>query len=306
MPSPEAQQRAHDALLRWVSELGWGSWERLREACEQLRLAPGRAIRGLSVLGHAEMSWRARRFACAPATLTTIPAIPGRLLLCGARHTGLLSELGRLASEHELDVDVEPAGAHQFGLGPTTVLIDADPATAGELCDLAGLRFCPQAAEAIATALPAVRFPASVEPASPDERFPRCPLDPDTLEPRWDAAGSGGYADGLWSWEGFQGRRSFLRRDGDWFHVPVREHGPYLVERPAGAPELLRHDPANRLLYVNARAPLPELHARAACLCSGRLPLRQHYAADHAEDQYVNVPRAVAEPIVASLTGGAR
>ncbi len=304
MPRPEAQQAAHDALLRWVSELGSGSWQQFREACDHLQLVPSVALRGLSVLGHAEISWRSRRFACAPATLTTIPLMPGRLLLCGQRGSDGLAEIARVAAESEIDVDLEGEGSHQFGLGPRTVLVDAEPDQAADFAATAGLRFAPQAAEAIAASLPAVGFPVSVEPGAPDERFPRCPLDPDMLEPCWDAPGNGSYEDGLWSWEGFQGRRSFLRRDGEWFHIPIREHGPYLIERPPGAPELMRYDLANRLMYVNAHAPLPELHARAACLCSGRLPLRQHYAADHAEDQYVNVSPTVAEAIATSLRAG--
>ena len=48
-------------------------------------------------------------------------------------------------------------------------------------------------------------------------------------------------------------------------------------------------------------APLPALHARAACLCSGRMPLRQHYAPEVFEDHYVNVDSLTAERIMTSL-----
>jgi hypothetical protein len=304
VPRPEAQQAAHDTLLAWVSELGSGSWERFKEASGQLGLRASSALRGLSVLGHVEVSWRAPRFACAPATLTTIPGMPGRLLLCGQRPLGQADKLRSAAAEGGLDVDLNGDGAHQFGLGPATLTLEADPSDAAEFAERCGLRFAPQAAEALARVLAPLSLAGFVEPASPDQRFPHCPLDPDTLEPRWDAAG-GGYEDGLWSWESFNGLRlTYLRRDGEWFLVPQREYGPYLVERPAEAPKLVRYDSANRLLYVNSRAPLPELHGRAACLCSGRLPLRQRYASDHAEDQYVNVPVAVAQAILESLDGG--
>ena len=305
MAEADRRQAAHDALLAWCSELGSGTWEQFKRAVAHLRLGgPTRVARGLSVLGHVEFDWRARRFACAPATLTTIQDMPGRFLVCGQRPLGHLEGL-RLAAEHAgADVDVAREPAHQFGAGPGTVIIDADPAEAAEFARIAGLRFAPDSARAIAGELPALSLETAGEPTAPDERFPGCPVDPDTLIDRWDApADGGGYTDGLWAWRTLRRRRAvYLRRDGQWWHLPISEHGPYLIERPKDAPELLRHDPANRILIVDGRAPLPELHARAAVLCSGRLPLPQPYAPGFSDDHYVNVPTEIAAAIIANLT----
>src|SRR4051794_15379657 len=74
----------YDALLWWASELGSGSWQQFKDACAHLGLAAVTALRTLGVLGHLEIAWGAGRWAAAPTTLTTIPTLPGRLLVCGA------------------------------------------------------------------------------------------------------------------------------------------------------------------------------------------------------------------------------
>jgi hypothetical protein len=302
MVEAERRQASYDALLSWCSELGSGSWEQFRRGCWNLQLGASAAARALSALGHVEFCWRTRQFSCAPATLTTIPEMPGRFLLCGQRTLGVLEEL-RLAADHSsLDVDVARQPVHQFGAGPGTVIVDGDATDAEKLSRASGVLFAPNAGWAIADTLPVLTLDACGEPATPDERFPHCPVDPDTLEDRWDAELADGYADGLWAWSTYRRPRElYLRRAGDWWYLPVVEHGPYLIERPADAPALVDYDPASRVLAVDSRAPLPELHARAACLCSGRLPLAQPYAPGFAYDHYVNVTPEVAAMITTSL-----
>jgi hypothetical protein len=78
------------------------------------------------------------------------------------------------------------------------------------------------------------------------------------------------------------------------------EWAPYLVPH-TGPDPLVRHIASDRLLCVNAGAPLPPLHARAACLCSGRVPRRVHIAPGVVEDRYAAVPAVVAELIMGSL-----
>jgi hypothetical protein len=303
MAEAEHRQAAYDALLAWCSELGSGSWTRFAAACRYLRLSASAAARVLSSLGHVEFCWRTRCFACAPAALTTVSEMPGRFLLCGQRTLGLLEQL-RLAADHaSLDVDVAREPAHQFGAGPGTVIVDGDAGAVAALADIAGMIFAPAAPDAIAECLSEVTLHTAGEPAAPDLRFPHCPVDPDTLLDRWDADRSDDYADGLWAWRTYRRPREvYVRRSGEWWYLPVAEHGPYVIERPESAPALIEYNPAGRVLSVEHRAPLPELHARAACLCSGRLPLRQPYAPGFAHDQYVNVPAMIAAKIVDSLT----
>jgi hypothetical protein len=72
------------------------------------------------------------------------------------------------------------------------------------------------------------------------------------------------------------------------------------MDRGAAEP-LVRYKPATQVLAVDGAAPLPELHARAACLCSGRMPLRQRFSADVFEMHYVGVDGDTAAKIMISL-----
>lgn len=292
---------AHDELLRWCSELGSGTWSQFTAACAELDLPSGPAGRAMSALAHVEFDHRQGRWAAAPVTLTTIPGTPGRLLLSGARASGMMEPL-RTVADQGFDVDVSAEPVRQPH-GPATLLLEGSAADAAEFASAAGIRFQPAAHLALAAVLPVGDLSVLAEPATPDPRFPHCTVDPETLSERWDLAIPEG-ADGLWAWPTFARRSArFIRRTGQWWYVPESTWAPYLIDRPAEAEPLCWHDPAHRRLIVDAAAPLPALHARAAVLCSGRLPLRQRLAEGIAEDHYVNVDDDTAGLIIGSLRG---
>ncbi len=293
---------AHDQLLWWCSELGSGNWAQFGEACRELGLTVAQASTALSALAHVEFDRRRGRWAVAPTALSTIPHLPGRLLLSGARPSGLMEHL-RLVAEHErVDVVVETGPIRQTARGPATLLLEGSAADGAAFATAGGIEFQPAAHIAIASLLPAADIELLAEPATPDLRFPHCLIDPLTLLERWDLEGPEG-AEGLWAWATFARRSArFLRRDGQWWYIPESAWAPYLVSRPEGSEPLCRYEPAHKLLIVDSAAPLPALHARAAVLCSGRLPLRQYLAEGIAEDHYVNVDDATAGLILASLT----
>jgi hypothetical protein len=294
-------QDAHDTLLWWCSEVGSGSTRAFLDACRALDLHPWQAAWALSQLAHVEFDWRARRFAAAPTVLTTIPGVPSRLLLCGARPTGLMEQLRDAADRAELNVVVAEEPSHQFGHGPATVLIDADPADAEPFADAAEIRWLPAAHQQLVALLPAVTAEAVGEREEPDARFPHAPVDPDTFQVRWDSEWDDG-REGLWRYRTFTDpRAAYLRRDGSCLRLAAVEYGPFVMERTTDAEPAIRYQPANRTLVVEGLAPLPDLHARAACLCSGRMPLRQHFADDVYEDHYVNVDPDTAAQIMTSL-----
>jgi hypothetical protein len=295
------QRDAHDDLLWWCSELGSGTWTQFRTACRELGIAAGQASAALSALAHVEFDRRHGKWAVAPTVLSTIPHSHGRLLLSGARPSGLMEHL-RLVAEHEqLDVVVETGPIRQTARGPATLLLEGSAADGAAFADAAGLAFQPAAHLAIASLLPASDVESLAEPATPDPRFPHCLIDPVHLTERWDLAAPEGAA-GLWAWATFsRGSARFLRRDGQWWYVPESAWAPYLLDRPSDSEPLCRYEPAHRLLVVDGAAPLPALHARAAVLCSGTLPLRQHLAEGVSEDHYVNVDDATAGLILASL-----
>ncbi len=296
-----ARQTAHDTLLRWCSEVGSTDTHQFLRSCRELDLDPWHAAWALSQLGHVEFDWRGSQFATAPTTITTIPGVPSRLLLCGARPSGLMERLRQVADGEGLDVMVAEEPCHQFGQAPSTLLIDADPTDAQRFAALAGIEWVPAAHQLLVSLLPTVDAEAIGEREEPDERFPHAPIDPDTLQVRWDWEWDEG-RDGLWRYRTFSDpRAAYLRRDGVCLRLAAVEYGPYVLDRGQDVEPLLRYQPASRVLVVEGLAPLPDLQARAACLCSGRMPLRQHFAADVFEDHYVNVDPETAARIMTSL-----
>jgi hypothetical protein len=76
------------------------------------------------------------------------------------------------------------------------------------------------------------------------------------------------------------------------------------MDRPENADPIVEYKEAHGLLIVNAATPLPALHGRAACLCSGRAPIRHHLAPGVEVDHFVNVDAMTAGRILRSLGVG--
>src|SRR5205823_12073418 len=95
------------------------------------------------------------------------------------------------------------------------------------------------------------------------------------------------------------------RSYGDVVHL-LFDEGYRKISREAGIWAVLaRHDPAaidyrpdsvNGELMLPSRAHLPLLHSRAAVLCTGLVPTREHGML-----HFANVPRIVAETIARTL-----
>jgi hypothetical protein len=182
------------------------------------------------------------------------------------------------------------------------VLIDGDPTDALSFADAAGIVFEPASHRRIADALPVVSIKGGAGvPYRPDTRFPHARIDPYTFHPRWDLD-EDDRDDGLWLYRTW-GQRSqmVLRRNGEILLLSQREYGPYVMERPADADAIVEYRGAHRVLIVDAAAPLPVLHGRAASLCSGRVPIRRHAASGVAHDHYVNVDPETARRIISTL-----
>jgi hypothetical protein len=299
-------QDAWDALLVWVSEFGSGALSDWRSACVYTGLDPWPAARVLSMLGHVEIDWDGGRFATAPTVLTTISRLPGRLLLTGARPYHLIAELADAAASSELDVDVHEDPVHQFGSAPSTAFVECDPADGAAFCELAGIAWVPAAAEQISGLLPLIRRETATIAHRPNPDFPHARVDPHSFRARWDETGADNGTDGLWLYRGHGRRRLMVLRDHD--HEPRMvldaDAAPYLMDRPpvpAQADPIIEYRQAHHLLVVNAAAPLPALHARAACLCSGRVPIRRDVAPGVAFDHFVNVDPQTAGRILSSL-----
>ena len=101
---------AGDDLLRWSSEVGSGSWNRLRDACAylterySLRLRPWTLASRLSSLGHIEIDWNNQRWSVAPPTINVVPGLGLCTVLTGSRPY----HLGRRFEKATDDLDVFP------------------------------------------------------------------------------------------------------------------------------------------------------------------------------------------------------
>lgn len=294
------RQDACDALLTWCSETGSGPLAAFKAASAHLGLAAWPAARALSQLGHVEFDYDNGRYSAAPTTLTTVPGLPGRLLLTGARPSGLLEQFAQAAAAGEADIDVSREPCHQFGSGPSTLYIDGDAADAAAFAQATGIAFCPQAHRLIADRLPAAVD--AVAAHTPDDRFPHAKVDPYDLRARWDQPARD-HSPGLWLYRTWGGLRTMVlfSHDGTALRALDSAYGPYLVDRPDDADPLVEYRQAHHLLIVYAAAPLPALHARAACLCSGRMPVRRDVAPGVAHDHYLNVDADTASSILESL-----
>jgi hypothetical protein len=291
----------YDLLLTYLSEKGAGTLAELKDAwswiCGSSKDDPAAkgwiAARDLAALGHIEVAWEQQSWCAAPPLLTMIPRSGGRVFVTGARTGFFERALERAAEEHELWVD--ECGGQQ---GPTSIFVacqshlDAE-ALAAEL----GVAYTYQVADQIASLLSPLE---SYERLFQEKDLPRGLeseyFHPDTVE--W--AETTEFDDpGLYRCRTHQGHvHALLGPTGHWNRV-IREIGVYEVLRWEQR-DVLEYSVEQETLSVPTDAALPPLHARAATLCSGRLPAWERSNRRWVL-RYVNVPAQIAEQIAFSL-----
>lgn len=272
---------AYDRLLEWASESGEGSWRAWRSACEYLDLEPSRAARRLSALGHLEFDFARDRFACTPPTAVLTLHSSGCVIVTGARRRGFREELEALFGDEESGFDIDLRPPVEQETGPETWLIEVGMADVVFFCEAARLDFQVDSGRRIARATPVASLESVGERERPDGRFPRRWLHPRlrTFDPE-PVKGLG--SDGLWWVEEYRREVAFVRRDGEWYRLAVREYGPYLAYPDTA---FIRYAESRCFLVVDNETPLPPLLARALTLQSGRLPVPD----GNSRHAYVNV-----------------
>jgi hypothetical protein len=289
---------AFDKLLTWASERGNGSWTDWVDACTYLKVETGeyveptQAARRLSALGHIEFNWVQNRFAGSPPTAILIPRSSGSIVVTGARPRGMRERLEQISADGDLNVWLQTPISQQTG--PETWMVEAEMEDMVAFCEDVGLGFEVDSGRRIAVDLfPTVTIEDAADrrPSGPDDRYPRSWFDPIKL----DFRPTGGQPNDQGLWHVHERRRdeAFIRRDNNWYHVPVREYAPFLAY-----PEsvFLKYNRRTQELVVPNRVPLPPLLARAATLQSGRLPLPgpTHFS-------YVNIDEELATAISGRL-----
>jgi hypothetical protein len=286
---------AGDELLRWVSEAGSGSWERLRDVCaflaqkHRLKMRPWVLASGLAALGHIDIDWRTRSWSVAPPALNIVPGLGLCVVLTGSRP----HYLDRRFDTATDDLDVFPFDIPQ------------PPWPAARLAKCSSIEMVHQVAEGIrarvevdpATGLVAALRPVDEEPIefAPEPSLEEAQrFDPESL--RWVPAVD--RAPGLYRVD-LHGRPIHRQRleDGTWLAVDLPV-GQFLSIR--GKRHVLRwRQPSERrpsALEVERGVSLPLIAERAATVSSGLAPQN-----DGDWRRYLNVPHSIAAGIAEAL-----
>jgi hypothetical protein len=310
----EAPEEGHgDVLLRWVSELGSGSVTELRNGIGWYAgshgLPDGRSaiwkwVNAMGALGHLDVAWRSSTWSSSPPVVTRIPYSDGLAAVTGERRRSALKAL--LGHGPRLGLEaawVQPPCAQGDLPLPVSLLIGYwSPGQLEELASLTGVAYTPCFALQVAEALPGTQ-------ADEPDGGPRTgalvnrytPPSPSSTG-KWTETGDH-TEDGLYHWKRTDSRTVFrVRRSEGWFKTS-KETGVYaeLHRRDVSALSWTQESAPGRWrigsLAVHAEAPLPQLHARTATLCSG-LPAR---TSPGGSAVYDNVPWRVARAIAESL-----
>ena len=297
----------HDLLLAFLSEKGSGSWAELKAAWEWIDDGDddqaSRAwivAQDLAALGHLEIAWGDSQWCVAPPLLSMIPRSGGRVLVTGARTRWLHSpDAGGALQDavDELELWLDCCDAPR---GPTTLYVSCESERdARRLAEKLAISYTYGVARQISALLPPLESYTQLWPVGGLPRgFEAERFDPARLiwVPVGEAEGSEG--SGLYKCRAYAGDVYALNGGPLGWRRVSKELGIYELLRWENTPAL-EYDSGRQVMSVSPRAPLPSLHARAATLCSGRLPF---FRSDTRRLEYVNVTHTVAELIAASLS----
>ncbi len=265
------------------------------------------------------MAWGETVRWCAAAPIVTmLPRSGGRAFVTGARTRHVFTpgtelrdgaedrrttlrrgpSTGRLVEACErLDLWLDECEAAD---GPLTLLIACESHTdAEQLARELGIAYAYNVAEQIAGVLPPLEASAAhFRPGALPRGFEAEYFDVETVAWRPTATFD---QRGLYRCRTYEGHVHALLDGAFTWRRAVREFAVYEVLRWEHRP-VITYSAADFELRVPAEAALPALHARAATLCSGRLPVRLR---DRDTGAYTlsfrNVPPGIAEQIASSL-----
>ena len=295
----------HNLLLRYLTEVGSGAWDRFRQAVRFLgggdeeapspsrALTPSTVARHLSTLGHAEFAFgEHRRWAVGPPVLATLPGRESAGALCGARSERLEDLVGEQAGE--VGVEVTPVSQDE---GPDAFLLSAlTSALLEQLADRAGVAVEHNVAGRIARCLPRLDDVMRLSPVAPEPSGHEISAY-NASSLRWEEVPDSS-GDGLY-WHKHYCQPEYRLKLGDHCFRTTRYTGIHLWLRCLRR-SVLSYDVESEELHVPVGAALPELHAKAAVLSSGMLPYLARVEGA-ARNVYRGVPVSIARSIMLSL-----
>jgi len=287
-----------DELLRWISETGSGSWERLRDGaahlCQKHELTrrPWTLASELSALGHLDIDWSSREWSVAPPALNLVPGLGLCIVLTGSR-PHYVDERFEDATD---DLDVYPFEVAQSPAPTAKFAKCASVETAEHVAEALGARLVIDPARGLVEAMRAVdEEPLELAPPPPLEEARRF----ETTTLLWKPVNE--QQPGLYRFD-LHGRPVHRRLDdfGNWWTIDLAA-GQFLALRGTGTP-VVRWQRASGdgsrpdCFDVRQRLSLPVVAERALTVSSGLVPR-------HVNEwrRYLNVSRELAEMIAQRL-----
>jgi hypothetical protein len=309
---------AGDELLRWVSEAGSGSWDRLRDASaylshkHQLNQRPWALASQLSSLGHLDIDWSTRKWSVASPTLNVVRGLGLCVVLTGSRP----HYVDRRFDEATDDLDIYPFEVPQPPAPAAKYAKCASVEVADDVARRLGASLVIDPPRALLSALRPVDEMA-MKPAPPPPLEEAQRFDPKTLGwqgerqkraslYRFDLHGRAvpprlDEQPGLYRVD-LHGRAVHRRLDeyGYWWSIDLSA-GQFLALRESATAVLRwrrpsRHGGPPGCLEVRQQLSLPILAERAATICSGLAPVEVD-----GWRRYLNVPHDTAERLAQRL-----
>lgn len=305
--SPDEKLNAGDELLRWVSEVGSGTWDQLRQASRYLmerhKINRRDSYLGssLSKLGHLEIDWVSSTWAVVKPTLNVIPGMGLVVVMTGSRPQVVEDRLKNAANT--VDVYALPLQPQQSADQPHIRMLKcADLNEARSVANRLNSRFIIDPASRLATSLiPLEKYPLERAAAPhPNERESVKLYDIDSRS--WLQISkliSFNWRDGLYEVPGWGRPRFLVKRGSDWFQTE-KTYGMFHEYKRVGIQNVLKwrqmENNDSGYLYVDKDVVLPILAERSLVMCSGFSALEIN-----TKIAYVNVPREVALEIARRL-----
>lgn len=286
-------------LLYWMSHLGEGTWESFKNAVAELAQPDERReeVLGdlvtrtrfrLSDIGSVTFSAdQRRRWRVIDPVLASFTENPDRGVLCGGRSPALMQLLNAVAKSEQCTIEIRPRPNL-----PDLISVIATPAALDKVADACHVRRAADFAEEMIRTFVPISAQLSLAPSGKLMiGWKRQYFDLDSRQ--WTANPIARTACECISQYGR--RKTFLQVSNTKILELPRREAIYAAASLARAP-IVSYDPVSQDLRVPARAPLPEICARLACI-----------SCEHIGDlsngtvRYSPVPRRVARLILASL-----
>ena len=291
---------AGDELLRWVSEVGSGSWEQLKQTSKYLmdrhKLNRRDSVLGsnLSKLGHLEIDWLNSRWAVVKPTINVIPGMGLIVVLTGSRPQ-IVEDKFESAAGDSMDVFALPLHFQSIENPHSRMLKCASLAEAKDIAAKLGARVVVDPASRLAGSMKSLDKIQPVEATEPHKnefeaiKVFNCAANSWQLISRLK---SFKWTDGLFEAPGWGRPRFLIRRDGRWYQLE-KSHGLFMEYQRVGRTNVMQYKSQNETqpsyLYLDSDVVLPMLAERALVMCSG-------FAAKsiNTKTAYINVPKDLA------------